>query len=1183
MAKTEHNFRLQYEYLPLKELLEKLKNHGFQLGVDTMLDIRAVLKTFDEDTSREEIKMTLCPLLATTPTEQELFYKLFDECFANYNRVKAIRRYKTIEEEIDDLERELNPPKPSFKQRFRKSMKMQFAAASMVLVLLSGIGFWWFQDYFMPQTQFSELKIEEPVLEEGVNASKPKTEKTPEELELERREAEEKKQKEMRQKQIDKLLKEVKEKRKKRAEKEANEREKYKKKTPAYLLDFPNVQREVGMKKQSLKLEQDIIDELAKQEYHYQEIEVPDIADLRFTVDVPIWFKRADLVKWWLVTLIALAFVVNEVYQFARKRLAIKQSSQEAEGIAWDMNLDAYHQVQYPDDLHHVADDIRMEKTGALPQLNVNQTVKATAKMGGMLQVIYEESVQPSKYLVLIDQNSRKNQQSVLFEFMSTILVKHDIYVNRYYFNRTPQVVWSETSHEQADLNYLLTHYADHHLILFSTGEGLLNKGGTKFNAWVELLYNWEQRTLFTPKEAVLWGKAEKTLSQLFTLLPATVEGMANLAERTEVIDATELANWKGGKKSDIINLDDAPIVVVENLKYYLRRLDFDETAENQADVLTWLAACCIYPDLYWDLTLLIGKVLSVDNPDLLNTDNLTKLTNLRWFQEGKVPEEIRELLIFDEELLSVSQRKRVAAAIAEEIKKGLARGASEATIQRENMHLLTLELLQTEDQATQKTLIKQLRKNYHHAQQKNTLVYHFLKEHAGTTLDKFIPEKARQFFFNDRYTFTGVNWKLRAACFALLFCLPFFIQQPKLVCENPITYNEVNYCLESEEDSARFILATALADYDVQSSKRPNRRLVQKAIQLKSEFEYSKVGLDYNLAVSHFKAQKYHDVIFICGELLKLNMDTRLREDVYQLLAISYAAIGDVDGAFYNFKRLSSVLSPLVYQRFSQMIGEEVAKSSITKVDGGRFTMGSEDGIYDERPHQVNVNPFYMGTYEVTNEEYCYFLNRSGIGSIDSEEAKSWIQVADEDNESRIHFTGNAFSVEPGYEKHPVTYVNWDGAMAYCRWVGGRLPTEAEWEYAARGGKFEQGYLFSGSDEAGHVAWHKSNSDKQLQAVGQKYPNELGIYDLSGNAWEWCSDWYDDKYYWTEELVSNPTGPRWGKKKVVRGGAYKYKDKYQKVYKRYQNFPNSQFPVYGFRVVYDQQAIENSSLLSLN
>ena len=204
----------------------------------------------------------------------------------------------------------------------------------------------------------------------------------------------------------------------------------------------------------------------------------------------------------------------------------------------------------------------------------------------------------------------------------------------------------------------------------------------------------------------------------------------------------------------------------------------------------------------------------------------------------------------------------------------------------------------------------------------------------------------------------------------------------------------------------------------------------------------------------------------------------------------------------------------PLVNQTFTV----KGVNFEMVAVEGGTFTMGAteEQGsdVYDdEKPtHQVTLSSYYIGKTEVTQE-----LWQAVMGSNPS------------------NFSGTNL---------PVERVSWDDCQEFITKLNAltgktfRLPTEAEWEFAARGGTKSQGFTYSGSNTVDDVAWYFDTSSSTTQPVATKAPNELGIYDMSGNVYEWCNDWYSSSYY-TSESQTNPTGPDSGSNRVWRGGSW--------------------------------------------
>lgn len=245
--------------------------------------------------------------------------------------------------------------------------------------------------------------------------------------------------------------------------------------------------------------------------------------------------------------------------------------------------------------------------------------------------------------------------------------------------------------------------------------------------------------------------------------------------------------------------------------------------------------------------------------------------------------------------------------------------------------------------------------------------------------------------------------------------------------------------------------------------------------------------------------------------------------------------------------------------------------RPEMVEVQGGTFTMGNASSAsIDEKPeHQVTLNTFYMSKYEVTYDDFDLFCNATGYPK----------------------------PRDGGFGRGtlPVMNVSWEGAIKYCNWMsrrfnldkvyditidsngmkinsidwnadGYRLPTEAEWEFAARGGTL--GGINSSIEQ---IAWFDDNSDGKPHPVGELEPNNLGIYDIQGNAWEWCWDFYSKEYY-ADSPSDNPYGPNTGGNKVYRGGNFSAPVDYLSVNKRYSLSPKLNDGMIGFRLVRSQQ-----------
>ena len=284
------------------------------------------------------------------------------------------------------------------------------------------------------------------------------------------------------------------------------------------------------------------------------------------------------------------------------------------------------------------------------------------------------------------------------------------------------------------------------------------------------------------------------------------------------------------------------------------------------------------------------------------------------------------------------------------------------------------------------------------------------------------------------------------------------------------------------------------------------------------------------------------------CGRPLQGNTESKSKRRLWirrtmVLVGIAGVVLGIV--AYLNYRQNS----PIVYkgeipQSTIETIVVNGVEFNMVKIEGGTFHMGatSEQGNYDddEKPvHSVTLSDYYIGETEVTQE-----LWEAVMGSNPSE------------------FKGD--------NQRPVEYVSWYDCQEFIKKLNQltgkkfRLPTEAEWEYAARGGKYSRGYKYSGSNDVDEVAWYESNSGETTHPVATKEANELGLYDMNGNVYEWCKDWYG---YYQSNSQTNPTGPSEGGHRVLRGGSWYYFDGSVRVSNRNCSTPERRYDNYGLRL----------------
>ena len=287
--------------------------------------------------------------------------------------------------------------------------------------------------------------------------------------------------------------------------------------------------------------------------------------------------------------------------------------------------------------------------------------------------------------------------------------------------------------------------------------------------------------------------------------------------------------------------------------------------------------------------------------------------------------------------------------------------------------------------------------------------------------------------------------------------------------------------------------------------------------------------------------------------------------------------AFPDISLPFLATKTPTPTLTPTITNTatptFTPTLG--LGSTRLSEVDGmlqvyipaGEFSMGSTGGAFYEKPvHAVYLDGYWMDISEVTNQMYALFLNE--MGNQEEEGVLWWIEAL---GHTGLIFDGTTWHALEGHEQKPVVSVTWHGADSYCTWAGRRLPTEAEWEKAARGGL--EGKTFPWGDAEPVCLPEALNAAQFRFCVGgllpvmSYHPIGYGLYDMSGNAWEWVADWYDTFTY-ASSPYENPPGPTSGinKSRILRGGSWTDSGESLRVSYRFYYYFNATAISFGFR-----------------
>lgn len=752
-------------------------------------------------------------------------------------------------------------------------------------------------------------------------------------------------------------------------------------------------------------------------------------------------------------------FALWTLWRWWRRRPVIEKAQGRRPPFTWPIELEQEEwRLDRSQTFYQAARGLRRRQRDDFEHLDLPRTTDATIEARGYPSFRFRRASRPPEYLVLIDRASAHDHQARLFDQLAQALDREGLFIARFFYNGDPRVCRETATKREFYLADLHRKFPAHRLVLMGDGARLLDPVTGEFTAWSALLTEWEERAILTPVSLPAWRRRERALSESFTLLPATLAGVAELAERYELPLGDE--RRRDDRASDAAPPDTDYDVTVKELEGYLG-----------PDAFQWLCACAVYPELQWELTLKLGQLAlppeTAAQPSArLDEALLWRLLRLPWFRKGLIPDLVRLELV---RALDPAVARRVRQFLIKTLEDNPAEEGTYAADERRLDIAVQRAYLAGDDRRKRKAALKEIEHLEPGELQRDYTLLRLLEDRPTSLLALALPARLRKLFYPEGLSHYGMKWK---AALALALIAALLVWGGV---EGLIRYRKAHQPKPNPTPKATPAPTP-------QISPTPNVSPTP-----------SPTGTRTPTPSPTATVVPGPEPPGESASLAAVNLPTGINLE-------------------------------LVY------------------VPGGRFTMGSpasEAGRADDEgpQHQVTVPGFYMGKFEVTQAQW-----RAVMGNNPS------------------YFKGDNL---------PVEQVSWNDAQEFCKKLSQltgktfRLPSEAEWEYAARAGTTG---AYAGNLDA--MAWYANNSGKMTHPVGEKKSNAFGLFDMHGNVYEWCQDVWHDNYN------GAPTdGSAWlsggdSSYRVLRGGSWYALGRHCRSASRYAYEPVARYSYFGFRIV---------------
>ncbi|TND08868.1 MAG: hypothetical protein FD123_1722 [Bacteroidetes bacterium] len=471
----------------------------------------------------------------------------------------------------------------------------------------------------------------------------------------------------------------------------------------------------------------------------------------------PSYFEMKDFWKYrfrilfvegglWIVLGGCSVWMIVLLYRRKRQRL-IKDRQDNRDPLSyWPIRTEERIHVQLPHEFFQAANSLRRRLHFSSPQLDMESTVLATIIAGGRPSPRFRQRSRPAEYLVLLPDDSAYSMFTQYCEFVFGMLGKTDIVLHRYFYSGPPELFYANKGEKPVTAQTLLYHHGNARLLL------VMHPVQAEISAENICMQfrHWDDRALLFSTPAQRGTPQDNMLREDFLVFPASVQSLAALVDQ-----------WEQGLEQE--NETPEPPQPFISRFFELKKQLHDyfaacNTGSSPDDLLQWLAACCLYPELHWDLVLFTGKQIKTTGAPLLRLENLEALCRINWFASGTIPAEVRDKLIHDESILPAAKKDEILKAITELVEQNMPQEETSLVYDRRKLHLALLDALLDESEKSRRKRMRDLVRAEEQSGEDDAMSMLLLERHISSPLGRVLGEKARQNLYRDGKPYKG--WK---------------------------------------------------------------------------------------------------------------------------------------------------------------------------------------------------------------------------------------------------------------------------------------------------------------------------------------------------------------------------------------------------------------------------------------